>query len=473
MIVLRPGDILIGRYRIETAPKEGGTGLVYFATDIITNTRCAVKQLNLDLSSDTTIKNLFFKEAQKLCELKHPNLPKFENYVDDKDSVFLVMERIDGHEIGYIDDSSPIQQPLSEIQFIPVIWQIMAALEYCHSQKVVHRDVKPENILVKQNGQAVLIDFGISGTIWDEIGIRAGSIYSPPEQRSGAKPDIRNDIYSLSATIYRLACGSPPPTSKQPSNEHQTQILPPADFPYISNHTYNWILNGMKYDIDKRYPLISRMRDAYRCDAIRCIAYEQIMGNTHKQARLFAFMRLEGAIILAITLLCTALSVMQFAWMIGRWWQWLFLGATFYIAHGLSSLKDNAIHKQLFEQTFHTYCDLTRLKTPEVRQCISLALNCRQQVSKRLDTNINSALTIWCLEAFDLALVIDAGILRQQTTAPALACLEISTRELSALCQSHISVAQDTQEMLYAIIQNQVLLLHDMCNKLIKKPKSS
>lgn len=214
---LNTGFVLNGRYRIVKQIGKGGFGAVYRAWDIALSQPCALKE-NFDTSSDG--QHQFQKEAITLAGLSHPNLPRVTDhfFVPNKGQ-FLVMDYIDGENL---EDILVKQGPVAANQAVMWIEQVADALSYLHSQPkpIIHRDIKPQNIIITPAGNAVLVDFGLV-KVYDEqlkrtVGAKAVTPgYSPPEQyeHGQGKTDGRTDIYALGGTLYTLLTGQEPPES--------------------------------------------------------------------------------------------------------------------------------------------------------------------------------------------------------------------------------------------------------------------
>jgi basic membrane protein A and related proteins len=215
-MALTTGQILNNRYRIVKILGEGGFGAVYRAWDMVLERPCALKE-NLQITPDA--QRQFRREALILAGLAHPNLPRvIDHFLILGQGQYLVMDYVDGEDLQTKMDRAG---RLPEAQVLPWIVQICAALEYMHNQPspVIHRDIKPGNIRIRQDGRAMLVDFGIAKVFDPHIATTVGAKaitagYSPPEQYSlGAPTDTRSDIYSLGATLYSLLTGFVPPDS--------------------------------------------------------------------------------------------------------------------------------------------------------------------------------------------------------------------------------------------------------------------
>ncbi len=235
MLPLAQGQILSNRYRIEELLGQGGFGAVYKAWDLNLERWRALKE-NLDASPEA--QRQFKREAQILCDLAHPNLPRVIDHFVILDpsggggSAYLVMDFVEGEDLEH--RLARNGGPLPEAQVVAWLSQVCDALEYLHSQQppVIHRDIKPANIKVTPAGKAVLVDFGIAKlfdpNLRTSVGARAyTSGYSPPEQYGRGATDPQSDVYALGATAYHLLTGLLPPDSMDIVSGG-TVPLPPA-----------------------------------------------------------------------------------------------------------------------------------------------------------------------------------------------------------------------------------------------------
>jgi len=209
------GDILQNRYRVVELIGEGGFGAVYRSWDMRLNTLCALKE-NLDSSPEA--QRQFAREASILAGLRHPNLPRVIDYFSvPGQGQYLVMDFVEGETL---EDKMQQNGTIPEAQAIDWISQICDALAYLHGQDppIIHRDVKPGNITIMPNGQAMLIDFGAfkayAPHLKTTMAARVVSPgYSPVEQYGKAATDARTDVYAVGATLYAILGGEEPPES--------------------------------------------------------------------------------------------------------------------------------------------------------------------------------------------------------------------------------------------------------------------
>ncbi|MBN1994381.1 MAG: serine/threonine protein kinase [Anaerolineae bacterium] len=207
--------ILESRYRIDRLLAHGGMGAVYKGFDTNLLVPVAIKE-NF-LQTPQSIRQ-FEQEALILARLHHPALPRVTHHFHFEGQQYLVMDFVEGEDLWEIVKKQGY--PLNEGEALEFIIQVCQAMSYLHRQNppIIHRDIKPQNIKVTPEGQAVLVDFGIakqaeadSHTSTGARGVTPG--FSPPEQYSGVGTTPASDIYSLGATLYAILTGKRPPDS--------------------------------------------------------------------------------------------------------------------------------------------------------------------------------------------------------------------------------------------------------------------
>ncbi len=214
-MTLENGFLLNNRYRIISILGQGGMGNVYRAKDLNLTLDVAVKE-NLYLSEEYT--RQFKREAEILASLRHPNLPKVTDHFEmPNQGQYLVMEYITGEDLR---DRMDRLGSLPDDEVVHIGAAICDALAYLHERKppIIHRDVKPGNVRITEDGHVLLVDFGLAkvqnGKQETTSGARAMTPgYSPPEQYGSSRTDSRSDIYALGATLYAALCGTPPEES--------------------------------------------------------------------------------------------------------------------------------------------------------------------------------------------------------------------------------------------------------------------
>ena len=211
--MIETGTILQNRYRVEKQIGQGGMGKVYVATDERFKSVVAIKETVFE---DKNLRKAFEREAHLLNSLKHSALPRVSDHFGENDGQFLVMEYIAGEDLAEMMEQNGAAFPLEDV----LKWakQLCDALEYLHSQNIIHRDIKPQNLKLTPNGQIVLLDFGLAkGNASDAPHQSAAKSifgysrnYASLEQIQGAGTEPRSDLYSLSATLYHLLTEIPP-----------------------------------------------------------------------------------------------------------------------------------------------------------------------------------------------------------------------------------------------------------------------
>jgi len=218
---LIPGQVIHGRYRVIARLHQGGMGDVYEVMDTILHVRCALKEMVPYPGTLGTalpqLREQFHQEARLLAELRHPNLPRVTDHFEEDGNAYLVMDFVYGKRLDVVVSQ---KGRLSESEVLDWARQLMEALAHCHEQGVIHRDVKPQNVIITPQGQAVLVDFGLAKLV-DPDNPRTRTVmqglgtpeYAPPEQYDTRRghTDPRTDVYSLGATLYHALVGEPPP----------------------------------------------------------------------------------------------------------------------------------------------------------------------------------------------------------------------------------------------------------------------
>ena len=201
----------LGRFTISKQLGEGGFGSVHLAEDNI-GRQVALKVLHPQVADDEMLSGYFKREAVALGRLSHPNIVQIHSFEQAGDKTFIVMEYVDGPSLSLIlktRDLLPLDDTLA------IFVQVLRALGHAHAKGVIHRDIKPGNIMLTQSGKVKIADFGIARVTGTEkltkTGTGAGSLlYMSPEQIKGKGVDQRSDIYSLGATLFQMLTGSTP-----------------------------------------------------------------------------------------------------------------------------------------------------------------------------------------------------------------------------------------------------------------------
>lgn len=231
------GRLLDNRYEVMTAIGTGGMAVVYKALDHRLNRQVALKILKDDYSGDAEFRRRFHAESQAVAMLNHPNIVSVYDVSTDGDADYIVMELVDGITLKqYIERRGGYLNWKESLHFAS---QIAKALEHAHSQGVIHRDIKPHNVMILKNGSAKVTDFGIArmmsaqNTLTKEA---LGSVhYISPEQAKGGRVDNRSDIYSLGVVMYEMMTGQPPYDGESPVAVALQHINGGAKMPSLLN----------------------------------------------------------------------------------------------------------------------------------------------------------------------------------------------------------------------------------------------
>jgi serine/threonine protein kinase len=209
--VVDSGDLLGERYRLGERVATGGMGEVWRATDVLLDRAVAVKVLRPGLVAEPGFTERFRSEARTLAGLHHPNVVSVYDY-GEGDTTYLVMAFVEGEPLSTRIESAG---RLSVDQTVSIVTQAAAALHAVHLMGVVHRDVKPGNLLIQPNGTVVLVDFGVarsaaSGSVTKTHEVIGTALYMAPEQVSKKPLSPATDVYALGAVAYHCLAGRPP-----------------------------------------------------------------------------------------------------------------------------------------------------------------------------------------------------------------------------------------------------------------------
>jgi len=206
------GVMLAGRYRLEERIAAGGMGEVWRATDTLLQRVVAVKLLRDSLSEDPIVAERFRREALLAAQISHPNMAGVFDYVQEHDQPGIVMEFVDGETLA---DRLAREDKLPVGDAVRVTSALLAALQSAHDAGIVHRDVKPGNVMLSSNGDVKVTDFGIARATSDHTLTETGTVigtahYLAPEQVSGAQATPSSDLYSAGAILYEMLGGRKP-----------------------------------------------------------------------------------------------------------------------------------------------------------------------------------------------------------------------------------------------------------------------
>jgi serine/threonine protein kinase len=209
---------LDGRYHVVDRIAAGGMGEVFRARDAVLEREVAIKVLHRQLAGDTGFVERFRREARAAANLSHPNIVGVHDWGAVDGVYYMVMEFVRGQSAR---DILNVEGVLAPAQVADVLMQTLSALDHAHRQGIVHRDVKPENIMITRDGIVKVTDFGLARAYADaqitEAGMVTGTVqYLAPEQLQGEPADPRTDLYALGIVGFELLTGSLPFTAETP-----------------------------------------------------------------------------------------------------------------------------------------------------------------------------------------------------------------------------------------------------------------
>lgn len=223
-------DLLAGRYQIIKKIGSGGMAIVYLAKDLSLDRKVAIKVLREEYTEDSTFRRHFQKEAVAIAKLSHNNIVGIYDIITEDETMCLVMEYIEGETLKdkiNRDGAMPWQQ------VVKYGIQIANALAYAHSNQIIHKDVKSQNIIIDKHDTVKITDFGISQmmnntTITHNKGVLGSAHYFSPEQARGEKLSYQTDVYSLGVVLYEMLIGELPFTADNPVSVALKHIQEPA-----------------------------------------------------------------------------------------------------------------------------------------------------------------------------------------------------------------------------------------------------
>ncbi len=206
------GELIDNRYKIIKSIGEGGMANVYLAWDTILEREVAVKVLRGDLSDDEKFIRRFKREANSASSLKHPNIVEIYDVGEDNGKYFIVMEYVNGKTLKSLIKK---RGALNINEAIDIMLQLTSGIACAHDSYIIHRDIKPQNVMILEDGRVKITDFGIAMALNSNELTQTNSVmgsvhYLPPEQASGSGSTIKSDIYSLGILMFELLTGKVP-----------------------------------------------------------------------------------------------------------------------------------------------------------------------------------------------------------------------------------------------------------------------
>jgi eukaryotic-like serine/threonine-protein kinase len=261
------GTVLGGRYRIQSTLGTGGMAVVFKAEDAILGRCVALKTLHRRYAEEPSFRSRFKQEARVMASLDHENIVKVYDICQEGEVPFIVAEYVEGQDVGSVLKGTS-EGRLGERFTRGVVGQLLEALEYAHRRGVVHRDVKPSNLLITREGVVKVADFGIARLVEEKEAGRPGEIigsarYMSPEQLRGEETTPRSDLYSVGILLYHCLTGRPPFSGDIKSVARQ-QIHKDPTPPRMLNRAISplievVIMKALAKNPEDRYPSASGM----------------------------------------------------------------------------------------------------------------------------------------------------------------------------------------------------------------------
>jgi eukaryotic-like serine/threonine-protein kinase len=286
------GTVIGGRYRLEAEIGRGGMSTVFRAFDTVLERPVAIKLMHREIASDSDQLERFRREARSVAQLNHPHVVTVIDAGEERSadggpsgsdgagSPYIVLEYIDGETLKEIIRR---EGPLDVSQAIAYAIEIARALGAAHERQIVHRDVKPHNILISEEGGAKITDFGIARTLTEEGLTMAGRVlgttdYVSPEQALGQPVTGQSDLYSLGVVLFEMLTGDVPFHGSSPvavAMKHVREDVPDVQLlrPALSASTASVVDRAVSKDLARRYPdaatMVAELEDALAIEASR------------------------------------------------------------------------------------------------------------------------------------------------------------------------------------------------------------
>lgn len=266
--MLTKGQKINDRYEIIKTIGEGGMANVYLANDTILDRKVAIKVLRGDLSNDEKFIRRFQREALSVSNLSHPNIVEVYDVGEEDGQYYIVMEYIEGKTLKQLLKK---RETLTLPEVIDIMLQLTDGLAHAHESYIIHRDIKPQNIMILDNGLVKITDFGIAmalnATQLTQTNSVMGSVhYLPPEQTNGKSATVKSDIYSLGILMYELITGSVPfkgDNAVEIALKHMKEKIPSIrkQNPTIPQSVENIVIKATAKNPRNRYDSVKEMHD--------------------------------------------------------------------------------------------------------------------------------------------------------------------------------------------------------------------
>jgi serine/threonine protein kinase len=258
----------VGKYKVLKEIGRGGMGAVFLGLHPSLNRKVAIKMLTKDLVGNKEFIQRFEREAKIIATLDHPNIVQVYDYEEALGTYFIIMEFIEGKMLSEMSEKD---KPMPHVQVAAIFTQIANALSFAHNKGIVHRDIKPGNVMIRPDGVVKLMDFGIAFSETTDVHLtQEGKVigtpkYMSPEQLQGKKIDARSDIYSLGVMCYEMLAGKPPfdgsdfiTIATKHLRENPVPIRQIA--PEVTQELENFIEKALVKDREQRLPELGNVK---------------------------------------------------------------------------------------------------------------------------------------------------------------------------------------------------------------------
>jgi serine/threonine-protein kinase len=269
------GEIIAGRYELSELVGAGGMSSVFKARDTLLERDVALKILHQHFTADDEYVERFRREARTVAQLSHPNIVTVIDRGEDEGRQFIVFELVEGRTLEEILD---VEGRLPVRQALEIAIQVARGLAFAHEHGLVHRDVKPQNVILNGDGRAKVTDFGIARSLDVQGVTQSGTVlgtsnYIAPEQASGAPVDATTDVYSLGVVLFELLTGEVPFPGESfvaVAMRHVREAPPNVlDLrPDVPPRVAGAVARALEKDPDARFPTM----DAFAAELEACMA---------------------------------------------------------------------------------------------------------------------------------------------------------------------------------------------------------